>query len=202
MSSVHPWILGGVFAPSLSLAADFLACARWRAYRPMAQSISELTAVGAPSRVLATVVGVARDAALAAFATGMLRSVADARAPRVMGRMVLANALIDASALCVLPRDYTQPSWSRRNTANTLVMAVGVACSIGAMVAGVATGPRWFRAASAGIPLSYAAATLLVLARRSGPGTAAATGAQERTMAYSYQLWVAALGVALMRGGG
>lgn len=199
MSSVRPWLACGLVVPSLALATDVLASARDRAYRPITQSISELTAIGAPTRPLATALDLVRDVSLAAFAAGVSRSASDERALRASGRLMLANAAIDALATTFIPRDYTQPTWGPRNAANTLVMATGVACSIGAMGAGAAARPGWFRVLSAGIPASYAGLTLLALALTTLRTTPAATGAQERTMAYAYQLWVAALAITLMR---
>lgn len=200
MPPVRLLLACGLVAPALSLVADVLACARWRTYRPVAQSMSELGAIGAPTRDLVTGLNLARDLSLAAFAAGVCKSSGGDPAMRAMGGLLLANATSDAVASAFLPRDYAQPTWSGRNTANTLVMATGVACYMAAMVAGALAPLGRFRAVSVGVPLSYLGLTALALslaARRQTPPVT--TGAQERTMAYSYQLWIAALAAALMR---
>lgn len=200
MTAIWPRLVCGLVGPALAPATDVLAWSRWQAYRPTTQSISELTALGAPTRTLTTALGLVRDVSLGVFASGVTRSASEDRALQAAGRFILANAAVDALATTFIPRDNAEPTWSRRNTANTLVMATGVACSIGAMGAGAVARVGWFRVISAGIPVSYAGLTLLVLAlpgRRTAE--AAATGAQERTMAYAYQLWVAALAGVLMR---
>jgi hypothetical protein len=200
MPSIAPWLTCGLIGPALTVATDLLACSRWRAYRPITQSISVLSAVGAPTRGLVTGLGLVRDSSLALLALGVNRSAPAGGALRKTGRLVLATSAADAAATAFLPRDYGQPTWGRRNAANTLVMAAAVACSIGAMGTGAAALPGGFRVFSATIPMSYAGLTLLALACATGrdPSTAP-TGAQERTMAYSYQLWLAGLALVLLR---
>lgn len=199
--AIRPLMLCGLVAPPLALVADALACARSRGYSPVAQSISELSAVGAPSRPLVTGLDLARDGLLAAFAAGVVESAGADRALRATGGLVIASAAVHAVAAAFVPRDYAQPTWSRRNTANTLVMATSVGCSIAAMGLGAATAlPGPFRVLSAGIPLSFGGLTALaLLAPRAEGAPPASTGAQERTMAYAYQLWLALLAVVLLR---
>lgn len=196
---VRPLLACGLAAPALFLATDILAIARAPGYRPMRQSISELTAVGAPTRPLVAALHVTRDALLAAFATGLAASADGNRALAATGGLVAANAALDAFATAALPRDYAGPTWSPRNTANTLVMAAGVGCFVAAMGTGAVGTRGTFRACSAGIPLSYGLLTALSLTLRSRDEPPSSTGAQERTMAYSYQLWVAVLAGLLLR---
>ena len=199
MSPVRPLLVCGLVAPLLSVATDLLAIARAPGYRPMKQSISELTAVGARTRPLVTTLDITRDALLAAFATGVTATAGDSRALAATGRLLAANAALDAFATAALPRDDASPTWGRRNTANTVVMAAGVGCFVAAMATG-AVGIRGpFRAFSAGVPLSYGLLTAFSLLLRSRDEPPSSTGAQERTMAYSYQLWVAVLASLLLR---
>lgn len=199
ISPVRPLLVCGLAAPLLSLVTDLLGIARAAGYRPMQQSISELTAVGAPTRPLVTALDIARDALLAAFATGVTATAGDSRALAATGGLVAAHAAFDAFATAALPRDYASPTWAPRNTANTVVMAAGVGCFVAAMGAGAVAIRGPFRAFSAGIPLSYGLLTALSLLLRSGDEPPSSTGAQERTMAYSYQLWVAVLASLLLR---
>jgi hypothetical protein len=197
----------GTVAPALALVTDLVACARWSEYRPINQSLSQLSAIGAPTRQLVTGLDLARDGLLAAFAAGVGKSARGDRALGAAGGLLLANAATEAFATAFVPRDFSQPTWSARNTANTLVMGASVACSLGAMGMGARALPGWFRRFSAGVPLSYLALAVLGVllpARRAAapPATgeaSATTGAQERTMAYSFQLWVAVLAVTLAR---
>lgn len=196
---VRPLLFCGLAAPVLSLATDLLAMSRAAGYRPMRQSISELTAVGVPTRPFVTVLDIARDALLAAFASGVTATAGDSRALVATGGLVAANAALDAFAIAALPRDYASPTWAPRNTANTLVMAAGVGCFVAAMGTGAAGTRGPFRAFSAGIPLSYGLLTVISLVLRKRDEPPSSTGAQERTMAYSYQLWVAVLASLLLR---
>jgi hypothetical protein len=199
MMPVRPLLGCGLAAPLLFLVTDLFAIARAPGYRPMRESISELTAVGAPTRPLVTALRVTGDALLAAFATGVMVTAGDNRALEATGRLVAANAALDAVATAALPRDYASPTWAPRNTANTLLMAAGVGCFMAAMgTGGVALRGR-FRAFSPGIPLSYGLLTALSLLFRSRDEPPSSTGAQERTMAYSYQVWIAVLAGLLLR---
>lgn len=196
---VRPLLACGVLAPLLSLATDVAAIARAPGYRPVRQSMSELTAVGASTRPFASALTIARDALLAAFATGVIASSGDSRVLAATGGLIAANAASDAFATAVLPRDYASPTWAPRNTANTVVMAAGVGCFVAAMGTGAVALRGPFRAFSAGIPLSYVLLTGLALRRRSADEPPSSTGAQERTMAYSYHLWVGVLACLLLR---
>ena len=199
MSPVRPLLGCGLAAPLLFLATDLLAIARASGYRPMRQSISELTAVGAPTRPLVTALRVTGGSLMAAFATGVTATAGGSRALAATGGLVAANAALDAFATAAVPRDYASPTWSPRNTANTVVMAVGVGCFVAAMGTGAVAVRGPFRAFSAGIPLSYGLLTALSLLVRSRDEPLSSTGAQERTMAYTYQLWVAVLASLLLR---
>lgn len=199
ISPVRPLLVCGLAAPVLFLAADLLGIARAAGYRPMKQSISEMTAVGARTRPLVTSLGVTRDVLLAAFATGVTASADDNRALAATGGLIAANAALDAFATAALPRDYASPTWAPRNTANTVVMAAGVGCFVAAMGTGAVGIRGRFRPFSAGVPLSYGLSTALSLLLRSRDEPPSSTGAQERTMAYSYQLWVAVLASLLLR---
>jgi hypothetical protein len=183
----------------LSLATDLLAIARAAGYSPMRQSISELTAVGAPTRPLVTTLRVAGDALMAAFAVGVTATAGKSRPLAATGGLVATQAALDAFATAALPRDYGRPTWAPRNTANTVVMAAGVGCFVAAMGTGAAAVRGPFRLLSAGIPFSYAVLTVLSILRRPRDEPPSSTGAQERTMAYTCELWAAVLAVVLLR---
>jgi hypothetical protein len=199
ISPVRPLLACGIAAPLLSLATDLLAISRADGYRPMRQSISELTAVGARTRPLVNALDVTRDVLLAAFATGVTATAGESRALAATGGLVAANAAVDAFATAALPRDYASATWAPRNTANTVVMAAGLGCFVAAMGTGAVAIRGPFRAFSAGIPFAYGLLTALSLLLRSGDEPPSSTGAQERTMAYTYQLWVAVLASLLLR---
>jgi len=193
MSPVRPLLACGLAAPVLFLATDLLAIARADGYSPMRQSISDLTAAGAPTRPLVTTLRVTGDALMAAFAAGVTATAGDSRALAVTGRLVATQAALDAFATAALPRDDSSPTWAPRNTANTVVMAAGVGCFVAAMGTGAAAVRGPFRVFSAGIPLSYGLLTVLSLLLRPREEPPSSTGAQERTMAYSCELWAAVL---------
>ncbi len=84
-------------------------------------------------------------------------------------------------------------------------MALGMVLFLLAIAFGAAAFHGWFRVFSLGILLAYVVLTVvgLLIRRPSLPsGEAMPTvGIQERTMMYSYLLWVAVLSLVLLRGG-
>lgn len=93
-----PLLVCGLVVPSLALATDVLACALDRTYRPITQSISELTAIGAPNRTLVAVLDVVRDVSLGVFAVGVSRSASEERALRMTGRPGARTSIPRAAA--------------------------------------------------------------------------------------------------------
>jgi len=76
-------------------------------------------------------------------------------------------------------------------------MFLSVVFFVPAMVIGAVTFRGWFRILSIAIPASYILLAVLRSARAaaSGGNVPMLIGAQERTMAYSYLVWVMALAV-------
>jgi hypothetical protein len=80
-------------------------------------------------------------------------------------------------------------------------MFFSVVCSVLAMMFGAAAFSGWIRVLSIAIPVSYVLLAVLRLTTgASSPAGQAAllVGAQERTMVYSFLLWVMALAIHLL----
>ena len=58
---VRPWLAGGLMASAATIATDQIAGALTKGYSFVEQSVSELSAVGAPTRALVVPVDLARD---------------------------------------------------------------------------------------------------------------------------------------------
>lgn len=86
----------GVFAPLLYIALNIIAAAQWPEYSVANQTVSELSAIGAPIRNLWIVVGSVYTMLMLAFGWGVWQS-APRRSPlRIVG--ALAIALLSARA--------------------------------------------------------------------------------------------------------
>ncbi|WP_346112373.1 DUF998 domain-containing protein [Nonomuraea maheshkhaliensis] len=80
----------GILAPLLYAVTTVLAAVRWEDYSATSQTISELFAIGAPSRPLVVPLLLAHDVLLIAFALGVRESARHTRALRVTAGLLIA----------------------------------------------------------------------------------------------------------------
>ncbi len=192
----------GIGSPLLYVIADALAGLNWHGYSFRDMTISELGAIGAPSRPLFAVLLVFAYALLLAFGLGVRRAAGDRPRLRWVGTLVMALGLL---ALIVGQLAAMRPRGTPQGTAGAMHLAEGAAAMLILFVAmGIAStvfGAR-FRL--------YTWATLaLVLVL--GGWTARSAGAVqagdptpwlgvfERVWWYAYQLWFAILALTLLR---
>ncbi len=87
----------GVLSSLVYVAANVLASLAWPEYSSASQTISELSALGAPSRSLWIALGIPYGVLLVAFAIGVWRAAEGRRALRVAAGLLLAIAVIEAA---------------------------------------------------------------------------------------------------------
>jgi hypothetical protein len=86
----------GILSSLVYAAADMLGALRWQGYSPLSQAISELSAIGAPSRAIWLPFGFAYDALLLAFGIGVWGCAGSRRRLRVVATLLIAIAAIGA----------------------------------------------------------------------------------------------------------
>jgi len=184
----------GVLAPLLHLAIDRIAGTVFRGYDFSAQSISDLTASGSPVRTMVLMLTFAATALAVAFSLGVWQAAGILG--RIVALLILGNALFALVAMGFFPTQLgVRPAFA---TPGVILMFLGVLCSVLAMLFGAAAFGGWMRVVSIGIPISY---VLLALLRYATAGSADAVtliGTQERTMGYSYLIWMVILAVHLL----
>ncbi len=191
MAIVRPLLACGVAASASWVAADLVAGTSWSGYDFIHQSVSELLAIGSPTRGLFLPFDIAHGLLLIAFASGVWASAQPGRGVRVAAGCIAASAGFGLAANLV-PMRIGVPA--AENTGGVVVGALSVGCSVAAMVAGAVGFRGRLRTWSAATILAFVALTPLgLVVAQNHP----ATGAQERTMAYAYLLWVVLLAVAL-----
>lgn len=191
----------GIAAFVLYAAMDLVSGLSWPGYSFASQAISELSALGAPTRPLWVALGYVFTLLSLAFAAGVLRS-AGANGPlRIAGALLLANALIGLAwpffpmHLRADPKTYT-------DVGHIVISALTVPLFLATVGFGAAALGKRFRA--------YSIATLAVLlvcgaltfieAPRLGAGLPTPwLGIAERVNVHGYMLWMAVLAVALLR---
>jgi len=87
------WLTCGILAAALYVAMTLAVGLLWNGYRVADQTISELSAVGAPTRPLWMVLGAIYAALMIAFGWGVVKSAGRNRALRVVGALLLTQAV-------------------------------------------------------------------------------------------------------------
>jgi type IV secretory pathway VirB2 component (pilin) len=189
----------GILAPLLFIAADLIAGRMLKGYSFSAQSMSELSAEGSPTRGLVVVLNVVAVGMMTAFGVGVWRAGGQAFLPHVVAVLVILNAAGTLVATLFFPNTFgVRPVFA---SPGVLIMVFSVLCSVLAIIFGAFAYSGWFRAFSIVIPAAFVLLTVVRYATASTPASVAAgpmIGSQERTMAYTYFVWVMALAVYLL----
>jgi hypothetical protein len=188
----------GILASLLSIGADLLAGERLKDYNFFAQSMSELSAAGSPTRTLVVLLSIAASAFLIAFAAGVWQAAGPSVLPRIVAGLIFGNAAAGLTSTLFFPNQFGVRS--EFSTPGVMLMIIGVLCFVLAMVVGAAAFPGWMRILSIAIPAAYIILAILRFATvsSSAAGPTGLIGAQERTMVYSFQAWVMALAIYLL----
>jgi uncharacterized protein DUF998 len=193
----------GILSSLLWAAMNVFVPMQWESYSSATQTVSELSAIGAPTRPLWVALAVAYTALLTAFGCGVWASADRSRHLRVVGGAIVAAALIGL---------YWPPMHQREVLASggatltdTLHIAWAMATNVLFILAlgfGAAALGKWFRL--------YSIATIVVLVTfgtltsMDAPRLQAGLptpwiGVWERICIFAFMLWLAVLGITLLR---
>lgn len=188
----------GLIAALAHLGMDWLAGRLAKGYDLAARSMSDLGALGSPTRALVVVLTLVASALMIAFGVGVWRA-GQAPLQRVVGGLVIANAAVSLVATLFFPNRYGErPAFG---SPGVILMFLSVVFFVLAMIVGAVAFRGWLRGVSIAIPAAYVLLAALRFATAPPAGDSAALiGAQERTMAYSYLFWVMALAIHLLLG--
>jgi hypothetical protein len=189
-------LICGILASLLFVGTDVLAGTLYAGYSFTSRSISELSAVGAPTRSLVFPLNLMYNALLIAFGLGIWGS-SRKRAMRVTAGLLLGNAVIGFIVVIFFPMHLGETV----SAMHLILMAVSVLFfQMLIIVFGAVAFRNWFRFYSIGTLLAFIALTIfgLFVAPQviSGPPQ---SGLQERVMAYGCLLWQAMLSAVLLR---
>jgi hypothetical protein len=196
----------GILFPALWVGMDVVASLAYDGYSYADQTVSELSAVGAPTRTFWMVFGSVDGILAIAFAMGIWQSASRSRALRLVAALIAAHAIFNLAVgpfssmhqREVLAADGATLS----DTLHLVVVAVGgVIFLIETAFAAPAFG-RWFRLYSIATVLVVLVMGFITSSYASEVQDNEATplvGIYERISAYGYQLWIAVLAIALLR---
>lgn len=191
----------GILSSLLYTVGDVYRGVRYPGYSFASQTISELSAIDAPSPRLSLALGVAYDALLIAFGFGVLRSAEEKRGLRIVGILFVAFG-ITGFAWIFAPMQ-------QRGAEMALTDVMHIALSILSMVfffailgyGSMALGAR-FRLYSIATILTvvvFGGLTFLGGLRLAANQPTPWLGVHERIMLYAFMLWVAVLAIALVQ---
>jgi hypothetical membrane protein len=196
-------LICGLLASLIYVATDILAGKLWEGYSFTSQAISELSAIGAPTRPLVVSLGIIYDVLLIAFGlcvwvlAGQRR-----RALRLIGGLLVGIGAI-GFVWTQFPMHLRGAEMTFTDTMHWTIAGVVVLLILLMIALGVIAYRKWFRLYSIGTLV-----TLLVVGMWSifvGGAQIAAQqstpffGVMERITVYGYLAWVAVLAIVLLR---
>ena len=195
-------LLCGILSPLLYAIADGSAGMYWDDYSFRDQTISELGAIGAPTRSFFSLQLVVVYLLLAAFGVGVWRSAAGQRAVRITGALIFALGVMALTVGMFVPMQLRGPEQGLTGALHLIEGGLAVVMIV------VAIG---FASGAFGKPFRiYSLVTVVVmLAFGAWSGSYAPhveqglptpwLGVIERIFWYAYQLWFAVLALMLLR---
>jgi hypothetical protein len=192
----------GIFAPLVYLASDVIAGMRWEGYSFRDQTISELNALGAPTRALTIALGLAGYALLVAFGVGVWRSVAVNRRLRLVGGALMVIGVLSLWAVPFASMHVREGEESLTDTLHLVGGAIVlplllIVIGFGAAVFGERY--RLYSIATVAVMLAFGVWAGLDGAAITDNLATPWVGVKERISVYAYQLWLVAFAIALVR---
>jgi hypothetical protein len=193
-----PLLICGILGSILYLFADVIGGLIWQGYSHASQGVSELMAVGAPSRSLVLFVMTVRTLLLVVFAVGVWQAANGKLALRLTSSLLLADAVIGQITASFFPAP--QRGSGGTATMHEIGTALESLCIVLAIGFGATAFARGFRLYSIGTILM-----LLIfggLAASQIPQIEAQVptpwlGFTERINIFAYLLWLAVLALVL-----
>jgi hypothetical protein len=182
-------LICGILAPLLFVCTDILAGILYTGYSFIYQSISELSAVGASTRSFVVLLNLVYNVLLIAFVLGIWVTAGRNRLLRITALMILGNVVVT-----LIWAFFPMQLGEAPSGINVGLGAVSVIFFLLAIGFGAAAHKNWFRLFSIGILVTY-----LILVIFAFMVATTHIGVQERTMTYSYVLWLAVLSILLLR---
>lgn len=195
----------GILAALLYVGSDMLAALWWEGYSYINQSVSELRAIGAPTRPFLVPLLTIYALLEIAFGLGVWLSADAKRALRITGVLLFALGVLDLTAY-FFPMHLREEINQNGRTLNETMHVIGTGVTVLMILLiigfGATANGKWFRL--------YSYATLLVLIVAGAWGALDAPrieanlptpwmGVKERINIYGYMLWMLMLAVVLLR---
>lgn len=153
-------------------------------------SMSDICAMGSPKRTLSIILMLLACILMVAFGFGVWEISNQVMHLRVVSILLVVNAIFGLVASAFFPNRYGErPKFF---SIGVILMFISVLSFFLAMVFGAVAINGWFRIFSIMFPIIFVFLTIIRLstASKSEQDSNSLIGSQERTMAYSYNLWL------------
>jgi len=192
-------LICGILSSLLYVAMNVFVPLQWEGYSSASQTVSELSAIGAPTRPLWVWLGTVYSLLVAAFGWGVWKSAGRNRPLRVVGGLMIVDGIL---SLYWPPMHLRGAEFTLTDTMHIVWAMVTVLLMMLAIGFGAAAFDKRFRA--------YSIATMVILVvfgaltGMDGPRIAANlptpwVGVWERISIVAFLLWVVVLAFALLR---
>ena len=191
----------GILSSLLYVAMNVVVAMRFEGYSSASQTVSELSAIGAPTRPLWVVLGVAYAVLTTAFGWGVWASAGRSRPLHVVGGSLVAYGLVGL-AWPLAPMHARGAEFTLTDTVHILLSAVTVLLMLVAIGSGAVAFGRWFRVYSVTtilILVAFGALTGLDAPRIAADLPTPRIGIWERINIGAFLLWVVVLATGLLR---
>lgn len=194
----------GILSPLLYAVADALAGMRWQGYSFRDQVISELGAIGAPSRPLFSILLIAVYLLLVAFGVGVGQSAGDRRRLRVVAGLLIGLGVLALTAGMFVPM---RPRGTEQGLTGALHLVEGAVAMLMVLAAmgfaSTAFGSRFrlYTIATIALVLVFGAWSGMEAPRIEAGLATPWVGVKERIFWYTYQFWFAVLALTLLHQG-
>lgn len=198
---INSLLICGIAVAVVQIAGDMLAAALYPGYSYVNQTVSELSAIGAPTRSFLVVVGVLYIALVVAFAVGVWKAAGLTRAMRITA-VLLAVFALNALVWAFFPMQQRGSEMAATDIAHIGGAILQVLTMVLFIAFGSGADGRWFRIFSilmiAAILIAGGAAA--TQASRVGQGLPTPwLGLIERVSFYGPSLWILTLAAVLLR---
>src|SRR5688572_27646642 len=191
----------GIASTLLWIGADIVAAMRYEGYSYLSQAPSELSAIGAPTRSMLAPIGIVYEILIIALGLGVWLSAGEKRSLRIT-----AGLLMTFGAFGLLwplaPMHARGAETSITDTMHIVMSAATVVFIVLLTSFGSAADGLWFRRYSIATLLTclvFGAVTGLYVPKVIANEPTPWLGLTERISVYAFMIWVAMLGVVLVR---
>ena len=192
-------LLCGILSSLLYVAMNVLVPMQWEGYSSASQTVSELSAIGAPTRPLWVVLGMVYILLFAAFGLGVWQSAGGNRRLRVLGGLILAYCVVNLYWPPMHLRGIEPSLTDTLHIVWSIVAVLLMMLMMGFGAAALGTRFRVYTIATMGILVAFGLVT-----GKDGPRIAANlptpwVGVWERILIAVFLLWVMVLAIRLLR---